>query len=129
MHRSLNFLRSNTFTSSAMHVLLLNFFDNVSQSLPNQEFVSILVKRWIFSKRLPYSIFILVSYRYPCISIIFKQNWECILPSHLFPLCVSVSSKSRICVNSSQKVDYPKRTLKQHFHRCFLVFFYHTPII
>ena len=55
------FLRSNTFTSSAMHVLLLNFFDNVSQSLPNQEFVSILVKRWIFSKGHPYCIFIHVS--------------------------------------------------------------------
>ena len=45
----------------AMNVPFLNFFHNVSLSLPNPEFVSILVKKWIFSKGHPYSIFNLVS--------------------------------------------------------------------
>jgi hypothetical protein len=46
---------------SAMNVPLLKFFDNVSQSLQNSEFVSILGKKWIFSIGHPYSIFKLVS--------------------------------------------------------------------
>ena len=56
-----NFLLPNTFIWSAMIVLLLNFFHNVSQSFPNLEFVSILAKKVIFSNRHPYSILILVS--------------------------------------------------------------------
>ena len=47
----------------------------------------------------------------------------------LFPSCVSVSSKSRICVNSGQKVDFLKRTPIQHFQSCFLVFSYQGSII
>ena len=44
----------NTFIWSAMNVPLLNFFDNMSQSLQNTEFVSILDKKWIFSKSIRY---------------------------------------------------------------------------
>jgi hypothetical protein len=42
-------------------VPLVDFVHNVSQSLPNPKFESILGKKWIFSKGHPYSIFILVS--------------------------------------------------------------------
>ena len=55
------FLWPNTFIWSVMNVPLLNFFHNVSQFLPNPEFVSILGKKVIFSKGHPYSISILVS--------------------------------------------------------------------
>ena len=41
----------------------------------------------------------------------------------------NVSSKSRICVNFGQKVNFLKRTPIQHFHSCFLVFSYHFTII
>ena len=40
---------------------IIELFHNVSQFLPNPEFVSILVKKVIFSKGHPYSISILVS--------------------------------------------------------------------
>jgi hypothetical protein len=50
----------DAFIWSAINVPLLNFFDNVTQSLQNPEFVSILGKKWIFSKGHPYSIFKLV---------------------------------------------------------------------
>jgi hypothetical protein len=41
-----------------MNMPLVDFVHNVSQSLPNPKFVSILGKKWIFSKGHPYSIFI-----------------------------------------------------------------------
>ena len=61
VHGIWKFLWPNTFIWSAMNVPLWNFFHNVSQSLPNPEFVSILDKKVIFSKGHPYSISILVS--------------------------------------------------------------------
>ena len=60
-HGIWNFLWPNTFIRSVMNVLLLNFFHNVSQFLPNPEFVSIKGKKVIFSKGHQYSISILVS--------------------------------------------------------------------
>ena len=56
------------------------------------------------------------------------KYFECAI-SRLFQKRVSVSSKSRICVNSGQKGDFLKRTSIQHFHSCFLVFSYHVSII
>ena len=47
----------------SFEVPLLDFFHNVSQSLPNPEFVSILDKKAIFSKGHPYSISILVNFK------------------------------------------------------------------
>ena len=43
--------------------------------------------------------------------------------------CISVCSKSIICVNFGQKVDFLKKTPIQHFHSCILVFSYHVSII
>ena len=54
--------------------------------------------------------------------------FECAI-SKLFQKCVSVSSKSRIKVNSGQKVPFLKRTHIWHFHSCFLVFSYQVIII
>ena len=50
--------------------------------------------------------------------------YECaiIIP---FPYRISVSSKSRICVNCGQKGNF----LKMYFHFCFLVFPYYVNII
>ena len=45
------------------------------------------------------------------------QIWMC----HYFPWCVSVSSTSRICVNSGHKGYFLKMTSIQHFHSCLLV--------
>ena len=56
VHGIWKFLWPNTFIWSAMNVPLWKFFHNVSQSLPNPEFVSILRKKAIFSKVYPYSI-------------------------------------------------------------------------
>ena len=54
----------------------------VSQSLPNPEFVSILVKKWIFSKGHPYSIFILVSQCSPIMLASFKSKiWNVFCPA------------------------------------------------
>ena len=74
VHGIWSFLCSNTFIWSAINVPLLHFFHNVSQSLPNPEFVSILVKNWILSKGHPYSIFILVSYCSPTMLASFKSK-------------------------------------------------------
>ena len=62
---------------------------NVSQSLPNSEFVSILVKTWNFSPIQHFHSCFLVFYH---VSINEKQNWECILPSHLFAFLNNVGA-------------------------------------
>jgi hypothetical protein len=49
--------------------------------------------------------------------------------SGLFQKCVLFSLKSKIYVNSGQKVPFLKRTHIWHFHSCFLVFSYHISII
>ena len=80
------FLWSNIFIWSAMNVPLINFFHNVSQSLPNPKFVSILGKKVIFSihhflKRTSiqhiYSCFLVFSYD---VSIIKSKIWNVFCP-------------------------------------------------
>ena len=65
-----------------MNVPLLNFFHNVSQFLPNPEFVSILGKKVIFSKGHPYSISIFVSWCSPIMLASFKTKiWNVFCPA------------------------------------------------
>ena len=83
----------NTFIWSVLKVPLLYFFKNVSQFLPNQGFRSIQVNKVHFLKRTHIwhlnSCFLVFSYH---VNIIQKQNFECILPSHLFAFSNGVYS-------------------------------------
>ena len=76
-----------------MNVPFLNFFHNVSQSLSNPEFVSILGKKVIFSKGHPYSISILVSQHSPIMLASFKiKIWNVFCPAifqHFRMVCIN----------------------------------------